>query len=123
MNIILLLHKGYSGVAISSILNIDQDTVTKWKKCYMERTDDQSWLEDKYQSYFVKLSCQSISELRKCLSIFLIGNKKELHSFIEDSFSVSYTPSGLNKLLHRIGQPYQSIHKLPRSSPIDQQQV
>jgi len=123
INIILLLHKGFSGVAISSILNTDQDTVTKWKKCYLTRTDDQSWLEDKYQSYFGKLSCHSISELRKYLSTFLVGNKKELHSFIEASFSVSYTQSGLNKLLHRIDQSYQTIHKLPGKCPIDQQQA
>ena len=109
INIILLLHKGYSGIEISSILNLDQDSISKWKKRYCERSDDDSWLEDSYQPYFGKLSCHSISLLRNYIHTFLVGNKKELKSFIEKTFSVSYTMSGLNKLLHRIGMSYQTI--------------
>jgi len=121
INIILLLHKGYSGLEISSILNLDQDTITKWKKRYLSRTDDESWLEDSYQPYFGKLSYHDISLLRQYARVFLAGNKKEFISFIENSFSVTYTPSGLNKLLDRIGMSYQTIHRLPGKCPIDKQ--
>jgi transposase len=121
INIILLLHKGYSGVEISSILNLDQDTISKWKNRYLERTDDEIWLEDSYQPYWGKLSSHSISLLRGYVDNFLTGNKKELQSFIEVSFSASYTLSGLNKLLHRIGLSYQTIHKLPGKCPIHKQ--
>jgi len=72
---------------------------------------------------FSKLSSHSISQLRTYARTFLTGNKKELQSFIDASFSVSYTPSGLNKMLHRIGLSYQTIHKLPGKCPIDQQQI
>ena len=123
INIILLSHKGYSGVEISSILNLDQDTISKWKQRFLSRSDDQAWLEDAYQPYWGKLSSHSISLLRTYVRTFLTGNKKELQSFIDTSFSVSYTPSGLNKLLHRIGLSYQTIHKLPGQCPIDKQQV
>ena len=123
INIILLLHKGYTGVEISSILNLDQDSITKWKHRYLERTDEESWLEDAYQPYWGKLSSHSISLLRAYVRTFLTGNKKELQSFVETSFSVSYTLSGLNKLLHRIGLSYQTIHKLPGKCPIDKQQA
>ena len=123
INIILLSHKGYSGVEISSILNLDQDTVSKWKRRFLERSDDNGWLEDSYQPYWGKLSSHSISLLRAYIRTFLTGNKKELQYFIESSFSVYYTSSGLNKLLHRIGLSYQTIHKLPGKCPIDQQRV
>jgi len=123
INIILLLHKGYTGVEISSILNLDQDSITKWKHRYLERTDEESWLEDAYQPYWGKLSSHSISLLRAYVRTFLTGNKKELQSFVETSFSVSYTLSGLNKLLHRIGLSYQTIHKLPGKCPIDKQRA
>jgi transposase len=122
-NIILLLHKGYIGVEISGILNLDEDTITKWKSRYLHRTDEESWLNDDYNPYVGKLSYCDISHLRKYVMTFLVGNKKELQSFVEASFSVSYTPSGLNKLLHRIGLSYQSIHKLPGKCPIDKQQL
>jgi transposase len=53
INIILLLHKGYTGIEISSILNIDQDTVTSWKSRYQHRVDGdtEGWLEDAYKPY------------------------------------------------------------------------
>jgi transposase len=54
---------------------------------------------------------------------FLAGCKKELQVFLQDSFKVSYTPSGLNKLLHRIGLSHQTIHKLPGRCPVDKQQA
>ena len=53
---------------------------------------------------------------------FLVGNKKELSSFLKQSYSVSYTPSGLNKLLRRAGMSWQTIHKLPGKCPIHLQQ-
>ena len=123
INILLLLHKGYNGVEISNILNLDQDTITKWKSRYQHRKDEESWLDDSYKPYVGKLSYQFISFLRRYVKTFLVGCKKRLSSFLEQSFSVSYTPSGLNKLLHRIGLSYQTIHKLPGKCPIDRQQT
>jgi len=132
INIILLLHKGYtctvyevrgSGVEISTILNLDEDTIVKWKSRYLHRTDKESWLSDAYKPYVGKLSYCEISHLRKYVMTFLVGNKKELDSFIEQSFLVSYTPSGLNKLLHRAGLSWQTLHKLPGKCPIHLQQA
>jgi transposase len=122
-HVILLLYKGYSGVEISNILNIDEDTIAKWKLRYLNRVDEESWLEDSYQPYVGKLSYRFVSLLRKYVGTFLVSDKKRLASFIEQSFSVSYTPSGLNKLLHRIGLSYQTIHKLPGNCPIERQQA
>jgi transposase len=121
INIILLLHKGYTGVEISNILNPDQDTITHWKSRYRQREDEETWLQDSYKPCFGKLSCHEISLLRRYTDTFMAGNKKELLSFLEQSFSVSYTPSGLNKLLHRIGLSWKNIHKLPGKCPVDRQ--
>jgi transposase len=123
INIILLLHKGYTGVDISNILNLDQDTITQWKSRYLNRKDEESWLQDAYQPYLGKLSFQEISLLRRYTDTFMVSNKKELLSFLEQSFFVSYTPSGINKLLHRIGLSWQSIHKLPGKCPVDRQEA
>jgi transposase len=54
---------------------------------------------------------------------FYVGNKKEFASFIEQSFSVFYTQSGLNKLLHRADLSWQTIHKLPGKCPTHLQQA
>jgi len=123
INIILLLNKGYSGIEISSILHLDQDTVCKWKNRYITRTDDEKWLDDNFKPYIGKLSYHHISLLRNYIRTFMVGNKKEIQSFLEKSFSVSYTLSGLNKMLHRTSHSYQTIHKLPGKCPVDKQQV
>jgi transposase len=123
INIILLLHKGYSGVEISGILHLDQDTITKWKTRYLQRVDNESWLDDAYKPYVGKISYQEMSQLRQYTTTFLVGNKKELSSFLERSFFVSYTPSGLNKLLHRANLSWQTIHKLPGKCPIHKQEA
>ena len=123
INIILLLHQGYSGAEISSILHLDEDTVSKWKSRYLHRVDDESWLDDAYKPYAGKLSYHEISQLRNYAMTFLVGNKKELASFLEQSFHVSYTPSGLNRLLHRACMSWQTIHKLPGKCPIHLQEA
>jgi transposase len=115
------LLKGYSGVEISNILNLDQDTITQWQSGYLNRIDEKNWLNDAYQPYLGKLSFHSVSLLRRYTDTFMVGNKKELLSFVEKSFSVSYSLSGFNRLLHRIGLSYQSIHKLPGKCPVDRQ--
>jgi transposase len=89
----------------------------------LNRVDGNCWLDDDYKAYVGKLSYQEISELRKYANTFFVGNKKELKSFLEQSYQVSYTPSGLNRLLHRITLSWQTIHRLPGKCPVHLQQA
>jgi len=122
INIILLLHKGYTQIEVADILNLDEDSITKWKKYFLERKDMISWSETHYTQYFSKLSFHEISQLRCYINTFLVPRKKELNSYLSDSLGISYTPSGLNKLLKRINFSYQTIHKLPGKCPVEKQE-
>jgi len=122
INIILLLYKGYTQIEIADILNLDEDTITKWKKAFIERKDLYSWSETHYTQYFSKLTFHQISYLRSYINTFFVSDKKEINSYLSDSYNISYTPSGLNKLLKRINFSYQTIHKLPGKCPVEKQE-
>jgi transposase len=121
INIILLLHKCYSQKEVADILNLDEDTVSKWKSAFENRVNLTSWLSTNYTSYFGKVSTLEMSQIRQYLNIFKVSDKKEVQSFLSVSLSVNYSISGLQKLLDRIGFSYQTIHKLPGKCPIDAQ--
>lgn len=122
INIILLLHKGYSQREISDILNLDEDTVSKWKIAFVERKDTKSWLSTNYAGYFGKLSTCSISDLRKYITTFKVSNKAEIQSYLLQTLKAKFSLSGLQKLLTRTGFSYQTIHKLPGKCPIEKQE-
>ena len=121
INIILLLHKGYSQKEVSDILNLDEDTVSKWKIAFENRVDLNSWLSTSYVPYFGKVSTLEMSKIRQYFSVFKVSNKKEIQSFLSVSSKVDYSISGLQRLLVRIGLSYQTIHRLPGKCPVDVQ--
>jgi transposase len=121
INIVLLLHKGYNQKEVADILNLDEDTVSKWKIAFENRVDLTSWLSTNYVPYFGKASTFVMSQVRQYLRTFKVSDKKEIQSFLSLSVSVDYSISGLQKLLHRIGFSYQTIHKLPGKCPVDAQ--
>jgi len=52
---ILMLNNGYSRLEISSILLVDEKTVTTWKKSYVDSTSLEDFLGDNYGGYRGKL--------------------------------------------------------------------
>ena len=123
INIILLLYKRYTQKEIADILNLDEDTVSKWKIAFENREDLTSWLSTNYVPYFGKSSTFVISQIRQYLTVFKVSNKKEIQSFLSVSSMINYSISGLQKLLVRIGLSHQIIHKLPGKCPIDAQKL
>ena len=77
INIILLLHKGYSQKEVSDILNLDEDTVRKWKITFENRVDLNYWLSTSCVPYFGKVSTLEMSKIRQYFSVFKVSNKKE----------------------------------------------
>jgi hypothetical protein len=83
IKIILLLNTGYSQEEVSDILLIDEDTVSKWKSCFLNRIlleDLSSWFSDNYVGYVGKLSYTSLSYLRTYLKDFNVSTKAQIKS-------------------------------------------
>lgn len=122
INIVLLLHDGYRQKEIAAILHLDEDTVSKWKLAFERRKDLVSWSETHYVPYFGKISTAQMSRVGQYLMVFKVGNKNEIRAFLSVSELITYSLSGIQKLLTRIGFSHQVIHRLPGKCPIAQQE-
>jgi hypothetical protein len=83
IKVILLLNSGYTQEEVSDILLIDEDTVSKWKSCFVNRAsleDLSSWFSDNYVGYVGKLSYTSLSHLRTYLKDFNVSTKVRIKS-------------------------------------------
>lgn len=122
INIVLLLHKGYRQKEVAEILQLDEDTVSKWKTAFENRADLTSWSATHYVPYFGKLSTMQMSQVRRYVATFKVSTKHEIHSLLRVTSCACYSLSGVQKLLTRIGLSHQLIHRLPGKCPIAAQQ-
>ncbi len=118
---VLLLNKGYKQKEIAELLLLDEDSITNYKKRYLNRLNETDWFKDNYITYFGKLSYRSISFIRKYTDDFKVSTKAEIKNFIEKSFNVKYKTSGLQKFLNRIGLSFKQLHRLPGKADIYKQ--
>ena len=118
---ILLLNKGYKQKDIAKLLLLDEDSITNYKNRYLNKKDEMNWFKDNYSTYLGKLSYVAISHIRKYTDNFKVSNKAEIKNFIEQSFNVEYTMSGLQKLLNRIGLSFKQLHRLPGKADVYKQ--
>lgn len=121
IKIILLLNTGYGQEGVSDILLIDEDTVSKWKSCFLNRilTEDLStWFSDNYRGYVGKLSYTSLSYLRTYLKDFNVSTKAQIKSYLWDSEGVKLSLSGIQKLFRRIGISHNTIKRIPGKADV-----
>lgn len=126
IKIILLLNTGYSQEEVSDILLIDEDTVSKWKSCFLNciLTDDLStWFSDNYRGYVGKLSYTSLSYLRTYLKDFNVSTKAQIKSYLWDSEGVKLSLSGIQKLFNRIGISHNTIKRIPGKADVEKQAI
>jgi transposase len=126
IKVILLLNSGYSRAEVSDILLIDEDTVSKWKFCFLNRASSEdlsSWFSDNYVGYVGKLSYTSLSYLRTYLKDFNVSTKARIQSYLVKSEGVEYSLSGIQKLFKRIGISHNTIKRIPGKANIETQAV
>lgn len=124
IKIILLLNNGYSQKEVADILLLDQDTITEWKKRFLERGDKEdlaSWLSDNYIGYVGKVSFTQITHLRSYLSCFNVGTKMRIRDYLMNGHQVQYSMSGLQKLLQRIRMSHKKIRRIPGKANVGEQ--
>jgi transposase len=105
ITVLLMLDGGFSISQIEYSLGINQTTVNRYILKYKEEGLD-AYLTLNYEGYSGKLTGEEIAILDKELQDFLYINTYEIIDFIETEFGKTYKPSGISKLLHRIGFSY-----------------
>jgi transposase len=120
---ILLLDKGYSGREVAEILLLDENTISNWKKRYLERANITDYIFNECRGYEGKLSSKEEFLVSQYVEEQLITDSKLIRIFIEDSFGKNYSKSGVIDLLHRLGFSYKQTTLIPSKMDPEQQKA
>lgn len=112
VTVLLMLDSGFSSEAIAQSLGIDDSTVYRYQKAWLE-SDLPTYLSTNYLPYTGKLTDEQEALLKTELRQNLYINSQEVVDFVEHRFGVSYTCEGMVKVLHRLGFVYKKTKSVP----------
>jgi transposase len=121
LNIILLKHKNYRQVEIADILNLDENTISTWVNKFETSSTLAEYLAVKYTSYIGKLSYTFLGKVDDFVQNTTYSDTKPIISSIKTRFGVSYSVSGITKLLARLGFTYKNKVALPSKLDVTKQ--
>lgn len=113
VRVILALDLGYTINEVSDILLLDEDTITKCKRKYDKRQFYSDWLGDDYKGYDGKLTREQETEVEKFVEAETITNCFQVVDLIKNRYGISYTITGITKLLHRMDFVYKQVVLIP----------
>ena len=118
---ILLLDKGYSCVEVGKILLLDDDTIRRYRDMYLNQGVE-SLLNDRNKGTTGLLKSEQIKKLDSHLSENVYRDSKGIVVWIEKEFGVSYSVSGINALLKRLGFVYKKPVLTPCKANVEKQE-
>lgn len=113
IKIILALDLGYTASETAEILLVDEDTVSKWKKCYEQSKYLSDWLGDENNGYRGRLAREQEKLIEKFVEKEIITDSLQVSQYIRDTFGMNYTVDGVTKLLHRLDFVYKQVIGIP----------
>jgi transposase len=119
---ILLMDDGFTVTEIERILLLDERTLYRYKKIYINRGID-GLVEGNYQGGFYKLTDEQLTELKGILNSRLFSTAAEVCHYVWKTFRVRYTPAGMVKTLHRLGYSYKRTVPVPGKADSDKQKA
>lgn len=117
---VLLINKGYSYLQIEEILLLDERTLSRLKKLYLEKGLI-GLVSNNYLGGFFKLSDDQIKNLKDEIDSNLYSTAKEICNYVEKTFNVKYTPQGMVQTLHKLGYSYKKTSPVPGKMNSDKQ--
>jgi transposase len=112
INAVLLLGGGWTAEQVAEALLIDPNSVRNHFKSY--RDGGLKALGDEgYCGSECLLGIEQLAHLELHLKAKLYPTAKAVAAWVEESFGVSYTPSGMTALLHRLGFVYKRSRLVP----------
>jgi transposase len=129
---LILVHQGYRHREVAEILLVDEDTVGRWVRQYQEQglgglKNDGQWGGEHGQR---EVGPTEVEELKRVLSTeAMVGTRvasgwtsKAVRHLLTERFGVTYSKSGVRKLLAHLGWSSQRGRKLYiRRDPVDQE--
>ena len=112
VTVLLMLDSGCAPEFIAETLGIDDSTVFRYKKTWLE-SDLPTYLETNYKAYSGKLTEEQEAQLKQELRQNLYICSQEVVDYVEHTFGVIYTCEGMVKLLHRLEFVYKKSKAVP----------
>jgi transposase len=111
---------GLSYEEISNILLINDSTVRKYEKCYLEKGLE-GLLEGHYYGRQMLLTKQQCDEIEQYIENNHIISTKQIRIYIKETYGFSYSWEGTRKLLHRLGFSYRKPQIRPSKLSTEKQ--
>ena len=112
ITVLLMLDDQFNISQITRSLGLDQTTINRYIHIYQEQGLE-AYLTLNYVGYTGKLTDEQEAQLDKELQEYLYINTQEIIDFIKKEFGVIYCPSGVSRLLHRLGFSYKKTKHDP----------
>src|SRR5260370_13452409 len=109
---ILSLNAGFSYSQIATILLLDEVTLRRYVQKFQEKGID-GVVEYRYTGGQSRLSVMQQQTIKKYFTEETPQTAKEAVAYIQKTHGITYSPIGINKLLHRLGFVYKKPKIIP----------
>jgi len=121
VNAVVLLGKGWSVADVAQALLVDEKTVRLWFEKY-QQGGEEKLLTLFYQGKAPSLNATQQAELSKHLDENTYLDSNAIRHYIEKTYGVQYSPSGVKELLHRLNFVYKKPKHVPgKLDPVKQE--
>ena len=118
---ILMLSAGYTSVAVSDALLIDEDTLRSCRQKFENCEYCTDWLANEYEGYSGKLTISQEQEVSQYVEKNTITDSNQVIEFISVTFGKDYGHSGIISLLHRLKFAYKRTTLVPSKYDAEKQ--
>lgn len=119
---ILLLDQGFSYEEVATVLFLSKETVIRYDQNY-QRGGEKALCKLNYSGKPCELSLTQLEQVKFHVKRTCPQSTISVLEFIEQTFKIRYTQSGVVALLHRLGFSYKKPKLLPgKSDPLKQKQ-
>ena len=112
INAIILLGTGWTQAEVADALLLEERTIRRYIQAYREGGIERL-LEVRYQGSQCHLNQEQIQQLDRHLQEHLYCHSHDIQSYIETTFGVPYSISGVTELLKRMGFTYKKPKHVP----------
>jgi transposase len=122
LHCLILLHDGKNAREVAALLFISQKTVKRWLKVFVNYgLEGLCRLQYENSGKTSDLSPAQQKELEQYLDEQIPGSAKEVMAYLQKQFKLSYSESGVVKLLKRLNYRYKKPLVLPAKADAEQQ--
>src|SRR6059058_3870305 len=93
---------------VAHLLGIGLSQLGEWLRVYRNKGLDALCILH-YKGDPGKLTAQQVGQLKEEVSTGCFRNSDQIRQWLQDTFGVSYTPSGVKDLLRRVGVSYHQV--------------